>query len=93
MVTAMQIVLILVALAQAVGMMAVLIYNFRRIPVDAPDDDPLDSETADTALFRSDTPVDAEDNGTVDNGTVRRSLRTRDSRSSQLQRRTNRRNY
>ena len=88
MVTAMQIVLILVALAQAVGMMAVLIYNFRRIPVDAPDDDPLDSETADTALFRSDTPVDAEDNGTV-----RRSLRTRDSRSSRPQRRTNRRNY
>ena len=88
MVTAMQIVLILVALAQAVGMMAVLIYNFRRIPVDAPDDAPLDSETADTALFRSDTPVDAEDNGTV-----RRSLRTRDSRSSRHQRRTNRRNY
>ena len=88
MVTAMQIVLILVALAQAVGMMAVLIYNFRRIPVDAPDDDPLDSETADTALFRSDPPVDAEDNGTV-----RRSLRTRDSRSSRHQRRTNRRNY
>lgn len=88
MVTAMQIVLILVALAQAVGMMAVLIYNFRRIPVDAPDDDPLDSETADTALFRSDTTVDAEDNGTV-----RRSLRTRDSRSSRHQRRTNRRNY
>ena len=88
MVTAMQIVLILVPLPQAVGMMAVLIYNFRRIPVDAPDDDPLDSETADTALFRSDTPVDAEDNGTV-----RRSLRTRDSRSSRHQRRTNRRNY
>lgn len=88
MVTAMQIVLILVALAQAVGMMAVLIYNFRRIPADAPDDGPLENETADTALFRSDTPVDAEDNGTV-----RRSLRTRDSRSSRHQRRTNRRNY
>lgn len=88
MVTAMQIVLILVALAQAVGMMAILIYNFRRIPVDAPDDGPLENETADTALFRSDTPVDAEDNGTV-----RRSLRTRDSRSSRHQRRTNRRNY
>lgn len=88
MVTAMQIVLILVALAQAVGMMAVLIYNFRRIPADAPDDGPLENETADTALFRSDTPVDAEDNGTV-----RRSLRTRDSRSSRPQRRTNRRNY
>lgn len=93
MVTAMQIVLILVALAQAVGMMAVLIYNFRRIPADAPDDGPLENETADTALFRSDTPVDAEDNGTVDNGTVRRSLRIRDSRSSRPQRRTNRRNY
>ena len=89
MVTAMQIVLILVALVQAVGMMAVLIYNYRRIPIDSPEEDgPLDSETADTALFRSDTPVNAEDNGTV-----RRSLRTRDSRSSRHQRRTNRRNY
>lgn len=89
MVTAMQIVITLVALAQAIGMMAVLIYNYRHLPTDTPEEDgPLDSETADAALFRSDTPVDTEDNGTV-----RRSLRTHDSRSNRPQRRTNRRNY
>ncbi|WQD13573.1 MAG: hypothetical protein U1U88_001875 [Lawsonella clevelandensis] len=55
MVTAMQIVLILVALAQAVGMMAVLIYNFRRIPVDAPDDDPLTARPP-TPPFSAATP-------------------------------------
>lgn len=131
MVVTMQILLILVALAQAAGMVAVFIRNYRRVPTGIYDDGTDNTYTSqaddnDSAVFRSAAPVHtnlaetgsntveptvigdsttntdstaagggaARDHSAARSGeTVRRSLRTRDSRSTRPHRRANRRNY